>query len=198
METKEELKRQPTPTSNAMDVFEMQTKSQPTQSSQPQDLDPFGMDPPSKAPQPRDIFDDDLLGGKSSQKNQDPFDLDPQPVKKSTPQNNQDDLDIFFGTSSNQPATQNKPVNVDLQNRPSNLPHANRNDVSGFTVYNQLNTSNMKDMSAMGINNFLDINQDNKKDENETPKFDLREEPSGTIFDNNEPNKAQQYVYNFF
>lgn len=82
---------------------------------------------------------------------------------------------------------------MQTQNRASDIGLVNKNDVSGFTVYNQLNNSNMKDMSAMGINNFLDINQGGTQDQAQTPKFNLREEPSGTIFDDegaqNQPSK---------
>lgn len=72
-------------------------------------------------------------------------------------------------------------------------------DTSSFSLYNQLNTSNMKDMSTIGINNFMDIqnqqNPDQGKGTAQNPpanqnKFDLRDEPQGvTAFDQPQDNK---------
>lgn len=149
------------------------------------EFDPFAMDPTPKQP---NMFQN---SPSPQMNNNDPFDFTNQPSQqpKSIPKAQPDDLDIFFGTPSNQPM--NIPQNPPPQNRPSNVAHANKNDVSGFTVYNELNTSNMKDMSALGINNFLDIND--KNNTAQKPKFDLREEPSGTIFDNDQNNNMKRY-----
>ena len=186
METKEPVpvQRKPDPVNNE-DIFTNYSK--PAQND-----DPFNMG--GSKPQLTqkqsgiDVFGDNMMGGSPPTQNLDPFDMTPQPVQNTTQKvNNQDDLDIFFGTSTNQPIQ--PPIKV--QNRPSNNMPGNRNDVSGFTVYNELNTSNMKDMSAMGINNFLEINQVQNNANNNAPKFDLREESSGTIYDNNQNNNPR-------
>lgn len=188
LETKEAPRRQPSTKNQAsMDVFGV--NQQKKMSSQTNFYDPFSMDNQAKTSTPKqpsqDVFTDDLLGSQPAQAFDDPFGMGSAPQKSApTPASvsNQDDLDIFFGTSANQPApAPTRPAEV--QNRPSDMGQVNKNDVSGFTVYNQLNNSNMKDMSAMGINNFLDINQQAPQEQQGTPKFNLRDEPSGTIFD---------------
>jgi hypothetical protein len=192
METKEQVQqsRPRPPPAQSMDIFEMQTQKKSNPQSAP--FDPFSMDSAPK--QSPNMFQNNPS---PPVQNQDPFDFTNPPAQKqpqSIPKAQPDDLDIFFGTPSNQPmmnqpVTNNKPPQN--PNRPPNNGNINKNDVSGFSVYNQLNTSNMKDMSAMGINNFLDINQQTDNgNEQQKPKFDLRDEPSGTIFDNGSNNNA--------
>lgn len=186
LETKEapQSRRAPAKGSSG-NVFGVNPPQRP--SSQTNFFDPFEMQNPAHAAQQnaaREVFDDDLLGHKPAPKG-DPFDMGSQPQRAQPVQtSNQNDLDIFFGSSATTPAP--APVQAKKPEpfvRASDSGQVNKNDVSGFTVYNQLNTSNMKDMSAMGINNFLDINQGASEQNQATPKFDLREEPSGTIFD---------------
>jgi hypothetical protein len=196
METKNDPPRPARAPSNNMDIFD--NPSPAPQHSHNQNLDPFAMDSgptrhptQNRNPEPeQDIFSNS--NARAPQQMLDPFDLNsgpaPAPVTHNNT-NNQDDLDIFFGTSGNQPTMHNQPQVVPQRN--PNAPVMNKNDVSGFSVYNQLNTSNMKDMSAMGINNFIDINKDNG-DKNEAPKFDLRDEPSGTIFDGDNQDNTQK------
>ena len=187
METKETPRLQNTPiTSNEPDVFGLNPPKEPSQ--QKDFFDPFTVQNTrnlSKQNATQKVFEDDLLGHKPAEVYNDPFGMDLQGKKVTAKKtSNQDDLDIFFGTSNNAPTPTPAPAQpAQFQNRPSDIGQTNKNDVSGFTVYNQLNNSNMKDMSAMGINNFLDINQEAPKEEAGTPKFNLREEPSGTIFD---------------
>ena len=141
METKEQppVQNRPPP-SNNQDIF-ANYSNKPSSNH-----DPFSMDPPSK-PQmnqkqsSNEIFGNDLLGGNAPAQNLDPFDMTPQPVNKAPPKvaNNQDDLDIFFGTSTNQPI---QPA-MNIQNRPSNNMPGNKNDVSGFTVYNAVSYTHL-------------------------------------------------------
>lgn len=184
METKDEpmvQNRRPPP---SQDIFDMPKKPPSKQA-----FDPFAMDqPPAPAPAPappQKQASQDIFGMPTQQqppqRNLDPFDMNPAPAPAMPAQNNQDDLDIFFGTPAPAPAPPTQPAQAVFSNKPANPQVVNKNDVSGFSVYNQLNTSNMKDMSVMGINNFLEINKEN--DKKEAPKFDLRDEPSGTIFD---------------
>ena len=129
----------------------------------------------------------------------DPFGNDPEPVKTNMPVQQNNDLEFFFDP----PTVQNNVPKMAPQQVAGNdildfgllTGQGNGNKVGvakDYGMYNDLNTSNMKDMSALGINNFLEINKQNvnehgqpipQSEQKELNKFSLREELSGTQFD---------------
>ena len=129
----------------------------------------------------------------------DPFAIGPEPVKNTMPVQQNNDLDMFFvpstpqnnvPTMAPQQVAGNDMLDLGLLTGQGNV---NKTGISkDYGMYNDLNTSNMKDMSALGINNFLEINKQNvnehgqpipSSEQKELNKFSLREELSGTQFD---------------
>lgn len=155
---------QPTNNKNDLDVFFEGSNQQPTPA------------PPRRQPEPKNDIDD-MFGVEPVYQNT------PHQTQNAQPTQN-NDLDDIFGVQTSQNVQK-------VPNMRNNTGALNRTGISGYSVYNELNTSNMKDMSAMGINNFLDIETDQTQKEVPVPqnKFDLREEQSGTQFDNNQSNK---------